>query len=365
MKTCEEWKPFLVMIAIDSAFATVNILLKKILEEGINHLVFITYRLSISTIFLAPIGYFLERNSRPQLSFRILCYLFFSAIVGSSITQYFFLLGIQYTSATFACAFMNMVPVLTFIMALPFGLETVNIKCNSGRAKILGTLICISGAALLTLYKGKSLFNNDSHYRLATSSAVKVASSTRNTERWTIGVIALIVGTLFWSSWFILQSNIGKRYPCQYSSTAIMTFFGAIQSAILSLSTDRNLSMWVLKGKIEIITVLYSGMVGSGLCYVGMSWCVKKRGPVFTAAFSPLVQIMAAMIDIPVLHEQLHLGSLLGSILVMIGLYIVLWGKNKEMQNRVTKIVQEGEEIKEQEPQKQQHIIVTCDSRLH
>lgn len=50
------------------------------------------------------------------------------------------------------------------------------------------------------------------------------------------------------------------------------------------------------------------GMVGSGLCFVGMSWCVKKRGPVFTAAFSPLVQILAAAFDVPVLHEQLHLG---------------------------------------------------------
>jgi len=50
------------------------------------------------------------------------------------------------------------------------------------------------------------------------------------------------------------------------------------------------------------------GMIGSGLCYVGMSWCVKRRGPVFTAAFSPLVQIMAAMLDVPVLHEELYLG---------------------------------------------------------
>ncbi|KAI9071114.1 hypothetical protein K1719_046922 [Acacia pycnantha] len=262
MSSCDEWKPFLVMIAIDFAFAVVNILLKKSLQEGMNHLVFITYRLTTSSIFLAPIGYFWERQGRPRLTFRILCYLFLSAIVGASVTQYFFLLGIQYTSATFACAFINIVPVITFIMALPFGLESVNIKCNSGRAKILGTVI-------------------------------------------------------------------GKRFPCQYSSTAIMTFFGAIQSAALSLATGRNLSMWVLKGKMQIITVLFSGMVGSGLCFVGMSWCVKKRGPVFTAAFSPFVQIMAAMIDVPLLHEQLNLGSVLGSILVMLGLYILLWGKNR------------------------------------
>lgn len=60
-KGCEEWKPFIVMLAIDFAFAIVNILLKKVLEEGMDHLVLATYRLSIATIFLAPIGYFWER----------------------------------------------------------------------------------------------------------------------------------------------------------------------------------------------------------------------------------------------------------------------------------------------------------------
>ncbi|KAL4331744.1 hypothetical protein AHAS_Ahas13G0530700 [Arachis hypogaea] len=341
MKTSEEWKPFMVMIAIDFSSTIVNILLKKVLEEGMDHLVFITYRLSISTIFLVPISYFWERNGRPRLTFRILCYLFFSAIVGASVTQYFFLLGIQYTSATFACAFVNMVPVITFIMALPFGLETLNIKCNSGKAKILAA-------------------------STGMRSAMKQRSSppTRIIEKWTIGVIALILGTLFWSSWFILQSTIGKLYPCRYSSTAIMTLFGAIQSAILALSTGRDLSMWIPNGRIQILTVLYSGMVGSGLCYVGMSWCVKKRGPVFTAAFSPLVQIMSAMIDIPVLHEQLHLGSVLGSMLVMVGLYILLWGKSKDNQNGVTNLVEEGGN-KEQvpPPQTTQHVAITCDTR--
>jgi hypothetical protein len=49
------------MVAINFAFIVVNILLRKDLEEGINHLVLVTYQLSISIMFLAPIGYFLER----------------------------------------------------------------------------------------------------------------------------------------------------------------------------------------------------------------------------------------------------------------------------------------------------------------
>ncbi|KAE8661995.1 dolichol-phosphate mannosyltransferase-like [Hibiscus syriacus] len=373
LKGCTEWYPFIVMVAVDFSFAVVNILLKKVLDDGMNHLVLITFRLSISTIFLAPIGYFWERNSRPKLTPRILCYLFCSAIVGlvyiqlyihefpssfivsiikgiskllipcrASLTQYFFLLGIQYTSATFACAFINMVPVTTFIMALPFRIETVNLKSNSGRAKILGSVICVGGALLLTLYKGRPLFKHPHSHAMAptVSNAIKLRSS-RRAERWTIGCLALIVGTLLWSSWFIIQSYVGRRYPCQFSSTAIMSFFGAIQSAALSLLLNRDLSMWALKGKAEIITVLYAGMIGSGLSFVGMAWCVKKRGPVFTAAFSPLVQIMAAMFDIPILHEQLNLG--------------------REMQNCASKIAQQAKEIREQEAQLPV-ITVSCDS---
>ncbi|KAL6181752.1 hypothetical protein ACLB2K_048401 [Fragaria x ananassa] len=349
MKGFDEWKPFIAMVAIDFSFAIVNILLKKVLDEGMNHLVLITYRLTISTIFLAPISYFWERNSRPKLTPRIVCYLFLSAIVGSSITQYFFLLGIQYTSATFACAFVNMVPMVTFIMALPFGIETVDLKCNSGRAKVLGTLVCLCGAVILILYKGVPLFDHSK----STGTQITMMdhgiklSSTRNKERWTIGSVTLVAGTLLWSSWFLVQSNISKLYPCQYSSTTIMNFFGAIQSAILGLCTSRNLSVWVLRGKAQVLTVMFSGMIASGLGFVGMSWCVKKRGPVFTAAFSPLVQIMAAMIGIPMFHEQLHVGSLLGSIIVIIGLYILLWGKKKEMQK--LEQVQEAEAMKEQE----------------
>ncbi|XP_059287225.1 WAT1-related protein At3g30340-like [Lycium ferocissimum] len=340
MKSYVEWYPIIIMLVIDFAFAISNILLKKIIMDGMNHLVFITYRQSISTVFLAPIAFFLERNTRPKLTPQILCYLFLSAIVGASLTQYLFLLGIQYTSATFACAFVNMVPVVTFLMALPFRLETINIKDRSGIAKVIGTSICLGGAFLLTFYKGIPLIHF-SHLQDLSQTLEEPISSSKKNEQWIFGSMILFAGTILWSSWFLIQSKIGKKYPCQYSSTVIMTFFSAIQSTILTLSTDRRLSIWIPKEKtIDILSVVYTGLIGSGLCYVGMSWCVKQRGPVFTAAFSPLVQVMAAMLDVPLLHEQLNLGSVMGSVIVIVGLYFLLWGKTKEIQ----KVEETGEE---------------------
>ncbi|KAK3024611.1 LOW QUALITY PROTEIN: hypothetical protein RJ639_043939 [Escallonia herrerae] len=346
MNCFQEWKLVLAMVTVDLALAIVNILLKKVLSEGLNHLIIIIYRQSISTILLTPIAYFWERNSRPKLTAQMLCHLFLTALVGATLTQYLFLLGLKYTSATFTCAFINMVPVNTFIMALPFGSEELYPFCyidkdslravmhareslreKSGRAKVLGALVSAGGALVLTFYRGMPLIP-----RGATAVVLKANHGAGSTQRWASGSIVLTAGSLVWSSWFLIQARIGRTFPCQYSSTAIMSFFSAIQSAILHLVIDRknNISAWILTGKLEMLSVVYAGMVGSGLCYVVMSWCVKRRGPVFTSAFSPFIQIFVAVFDISVLHEQIQLGSVLGSILVIVGMYILLWGKGNE-----------------------------------
>lgn len=108
---------------------------------------------------------------------------------------------------------------------------------------------------VLTLYKGKMLVRSYSETAVHSVNHVKK-------ERWGIGSIFLTTGTVFWSSWFLLQASIGRTYPCQYSSTAFLSFFSAIQSAIISLITERDFTRWVLKEKLELITVAYIVSIG-------------------------------------------------------------------------------------------------------
>lgn len=126
-------------------------------------------------------------------------------------------------------------------------------KSFSGRAKVVGTVFCIGGAIVLTLYEGKPLTNPN---HLIEQS--NITNSRNKTERWTIGSIFLIAGCVGWASWFLMQAKIGKRYPCQYSSTAILSCFAAIQSAMLSIIIERNLSGWFLKGYLEITSIVYA-----------------------------------------------------------------------------------------------------------
>ncbi|KAG4917325.1 hypothetical protein JHK82_054804 [Glycine max] len=323
LKFHQVWKPALVMIIVNLALAFVNIFLKKVLNEGVDYLTILTYRQAISAIFLTPIACFYERVT---------------------LTQCLYLIGLEYTSATFACAFLNMVPVFTFIMALPLGIEKVNMKNLSAKAKVLGTFVCIGGALMLILYKGVPLIKQQPEHLADKGTITSPASKLK---KWIIGSLLLTAGCLLWSSWFLMQARISKKYPCQYSSTAILSSFAAIQSAILTLVIDRSNAKWILKGKLEIMTVVYAGLVGSGLCYVAMSWCVKQRGPVFTSAFTPLLQMFVAVLDFSILHEEIYLGSIAGSVLVISGTYILLWGKSKEEEQSAVKGTQESQEDEE------------------
>ncbi|KAJ6817302.1 WAT1-related protein-like [Iris pallida] len=128
----QEWKPVVAMLMVNVVFATTNTLIKKVIDDGLNQVVLITVRQLLATLFIAPVAYFRERETRPKMTTKIFVYLFFSALLGSSLTQYLFFVGLEYTSATFSCAFLNMVPVFTFILAIPFGLERVNVRSKSG-----------------------------------------------------------------------------------------------------------------------------------------------------------------------------------------------------------------------------------------
>lgn len=125
-------------------------------------------------------------------------------------------------------------------------------KRKSGRATVLGILTCLGGTLILILYKGMPLIMGNSWSHPQHQHNIKAAG-------WSIiGSLYLFAGSVSWSSWFLIQTRIGHKYPYQYSSTVTMSLFSAVQSIVLCFIVDRNISTWVLKGKLEILSVLYA-----------------------------------------------------------------------------------------------------------
>jgi drug/metabolite transporter (DMT)-like permease len=262
-----------------------------------------------------------------------------------SLAQNLYISGMKLTSATFATAMTNLIPAITFILAVIFRYESLAFRTFSGQAKVAGTFLGVGGAMLLTFYKGADITPWTSHVNLtaarhhhaSSSSAATTSSST--TDRVMVGSVLITGSCFFYALWLILQARLSREYPFHYSSTALMCVMSTVQSVAFALCHDRDVAQWRLGlFDVRLLSVVYSGVLASGVMLVVLSWCVKRRGPLFASVFNPLMLLVVAVIS-SLLGERLHLGSALGAVLIVMGLYAVLWGKRRETATEAAKVV--------------------------
>ncbi|URE16504.1 EamA-like transporter family, partial [Musa troglodytarum] len=252
--------------------------------------------------------------------------------IRATLNQVLYFLGLKYSTPTIACALNNMLPAITFIMAVPFRMETVGIRTLAGQAKGMGTLLCVSGSMLMTFYRGSliKVWRSHIHWRYAeemTSSSGNNASD----QNMAVGAALVIASCLAWAVWFIIQAKMSKSFSSPYTSSALMCFMAGVQCFVIAAVVERSFSAWALGWDIRLAASLYTGLVGSGLAVSLMSWCIQKRGPLFVSMFSPLLLVIVSILGWAILDEKLYVGSVTGSALIVGGLYSVLWGKGREI----------------------------------
>ncbi|CAN4084743.1 unnamed protein product [Withania somnifera] len=240
--------------------------------------------------------------------------------------QNLFAASLILTSATFATAVLNLIPSITFVVAIIFRLEKLGLKTRAGQAKVLGTLVGIGGAMLLTFYKGFEIkiwsIKVDFRGQMATS---------QQQQAHILGPILAICSCFSTASSLILQAKMSELYPCHFSSTALISIMGALQAGVFALFTERDWSQWKLGWNLRLLVVVYAGVVASGITIIFLMFCVRMRGPLFVSIFTPLMLVCVAIAGSLFFNEKLHVGSVVGAAIIICGLYMVLWGKNQEI----------------------------------
>ncbi|GAB4835644.1 hypothetical protein Ancab_000552 [Ancistrocladus abbreviatus] len=328
--------PFLVMVIVQVGFAGMNITSKLAMDSGMDPLVLVAYRQLFATIAIVPFAYFLERKTRPKITWQILFQVFLCSLFGATGNQVFYFLGLKKSTATISCAMTNILPAITFILAVPFGLEVLGIKRRAGQAKVLGTLVCVGGAMLLSFYHGHTIGIGQSsiRWKYADTITKNNATSASSKGSFFLGPLLLLVGNVSWAIWFILQAKVSETFAAPYTSTALMCFMASIQCSVIAACSNHKLSAWSLSSRIRAIASLYAGVVGSALAFCLMSWTIQRKGPLYVSVFTPLLLIIVALLSWALLKEKLYVGTVVGSLLIVLGLYTVLWGKNKEVNER-------------------------------
>ncbi|KAD3338617.1 hypothetical protein R6Q59_026530 [Mikania micrantha] len=328
-------KPYIAMICLQFGYAGMNIITKVSLNRGMSHYVLVVYRHAFATAAIAPFAIYLERNIRPKITFSIFMQMFVLGLLGPVIDQNFYYAGLKLTSPTFSCAMSNMLPAMTFVMAILCRMEKLEIKKIRCQAKVIGTMVTVAGAMLMTLYKGNVVElvwtkHIHPHYADTTSSAPSASSD----KDWVLGSILLIIATFAWASFFIVQNVTMRKYTAPLSLTCLVCFIGTLQSIAVTFVMEHKPGVWTIGWDMNLLAAAYAGIVSSSIAYYVQGLVMEKRGPVFVTAFSPLMMIIVAIMGSFILAEKIYMGGVMGALLIVIGLYSVLWGKYKEYKEK-------------------------------
>ncbi|KAK4405083.1 WAT1-related protein [Sesamum angolense] len=217
-------KPTLIMVMVQAIFAVVNVGYKLAANDGMRLPILVGYRFTFGAAFILPIAFFVERKKRPKLTWKI--------------GFYGFLCGL-------------------------LGLERLGFNTSAGKAKVLGTVMGIGGAMLLTLYKGPelNLWNTNINLLEMTKTHHQADGPTQShvpSHNLVLGAFLALASCVCYSLWLI------------------------IQSITVALCMERDWSNWKLGWDIRLLTVAFA----VGDCrvradvYLGCVVCADERAVV-------------------------------------------------------------------------------------
>ncbi|KAK4855005.1 hypothetical protein QYF36_003155 [Acer negundo] len=271
-------KPFLAVILLQFGYAGMSLISKFALNRGMSPHVLVVYRHALAFLAIAPFALFFDSNIHS-------CH-------------------VQHGSCL--CIYTSL------------DLQT----------KILGTIVTVGGAVLMTFIKGPIL---DLPWTESEDFTEETGTSSSSVQNPIKGAIMIIIGCICCAGFIILQANALKTYPTELSLTALICLMGAIEGSVSALIFEHNnSSAWAIHFDYALIAAVYGGVICSGIAYYVQSVLMKSKGPVFVAAFNPLIMVVVAITSSFLLSKMMYLGWIIGGIVIVIGLYLVLWGKSKD-----------------------------------
>ncbi|VFQ65413.1 unnamed protein product [Cuscuta campestris] len=81
------------------------------------------------------------------------------------------------------------------------------------------------------------------------------------------------------------------------------------QSTAIGLCIDRTEASWKLGWNLQLITILYSGVLASAATLCLVFWAIAKRGPTYPSMFNPLSLVFVAITEAIFFGASISVGS--------------------------------------------------------
>ncbi|XP_054795286.1 WAT1-related protein At3g28050-like isoform X2 [Prosopis cineraria] len=329
------------MVASQFLEVGLNTLVKAATTNGMSKFVFVVYSNALALCFLLTSTFLYHRKvAPPPISRSIICRIFLVSLLSCAV-QTLMYTGIQLSSPTLSSAMLDLLPAFTFILAIvsrrqdwtigvnsmicDFRMENLDLKLRSSQAKSIGTVVSITGALIVTLYKGLPITPEPLQEKPLMSWVLLSQKS-----NWLLGGFLLSISSFCLSLLIVVQVWILKDYPAELMLTTICCGFVVVLSTIIALIAEGTSKAWILRPDMELVAIFYSAMFMISIRSVVFAWATRKKGPIYVAMFTPLGMVIAIGMGVIFLRDTLYLGSIIGTGIVGIGFYSVMWGLAQE-----------------------------------
>ncbi|KAF8052371.1 hypothetical protein N665_1568s0009, partial [Sinapis alba] len=308
----QEFVPFVAMVIMEACTIALTIMAKTALTGGMSPFVFVVYTNALGSILLLPFSFFFHRNDRTEESIfsrPLLVRVFFLGFTGVFLFQNLAFIGLSFSSPIVVCAMGLLIPSFSFLLNLILGRSKLDWRNTSTRAKVMGTIISLSGAFVEELYKGPFIrpASSPSPNRLL-KSIPKLLVYYSLPDNWFLGCIFLAAAVFSVSLFNVVQTGTVKKYPHVMKVASFYSIVGTVQCLIFSLFMERDLSAWKIEPNFDLFLIIATGIFGSVIRTSVHVKCAQMKGPYYVPLFKPFGIFWATLFGTSFFVNSLHYG---------------------------------------------------------
>ncbi|XP_076900529.1 WAT1-related protein At1g70260-like [Bidens hawaiensis] len=338
--------PCMLMALMEFCTIGLTILASTVLSKGLSPFVFVVYTNALSSVFLLPFNTFIvTKNKREELLPRFLL-LGFVGFVFLLVTmaQNLAFVGLSYSSPIVAIGMGCLIPSISFILSvicrsfvylfsfilrmsyksrvIVYRKINVDLRSSSTQIKLMGTLISVIGAVMLTVYRGPVVKNPSTHLQLPPRLFVFLSQH----ENWVLGCALFAAASLSYSIWniiqvkptnilypiftFIIGVQVGtvEKCPDVMTVASSSSLFGTFLSAFIAIIIERDPSAWRLQFDMGLLVIVLTAIFGSLIKSHVHMWCAQRKNHFYVVMFKPLGVPIAGMFGCVFFAQTFHYG---------------------------------------------------------
>ena len=269
-------------------FFGTNFVAVKIVVENVPPILFAATRFTVAGLLLLLLSRITDRKSRlARADFLPVLGL---GIVGVTLTQTVFTIGVSLTTAASTALVYSTAPIWGMLLAFALGLE------RPRPLGILGITLSLVGVCFIVYggleFAGTSL----------------------------IGDALILLAAVFWGSYTVLSLGLLRRYSPLTLAAYAMTFGGLAAFPLAALS-PAPLDFAAIDARTWGAAV-YSTLCSSAFGFAAWGWGVSQVGANRVLIYQYLVTLTGVTAGIALLGERFGLGQLIGAVVIVCGVYL-------------------------------------------